>query len=214
MRKTDCYRLSKILLPELPEFATNKKSEIFICPINHVLRGFTFESSAYSREDFYFWWFFMPINKPIEYITLSYGKRLEPSRGHAGWRTDLTDLPNKLLAAMDSIAVPFLRSIESIDETIEAIYARCSTKEVADINVLDDVACLHILAGQFDEAKVVLDKIIDHEYGSDCRQWVLDIVKRMKDLRTKLLQDPQLSINQVKEWQDYTLRALNLEKWR
>lgn len=70
MRNADCYRLAKVLLPQLPGFVTNKKSEIFIAPIGYVLRGFLFESSSYTKEDLYFWWFFMPIGRPIEDLTL------------------------------------------------------------------------------------------------------------------------------------------------
>lgn len=222
MRNTDCYRLAKVLLPQLPGFVTNKKNKLFIAPIGHVLRGFTFESSAYSREDFYFTWFFMPICGPIDYLTLSYGGRLNVPGGHAGWRTDMPDLPEKLLAAMRPKALPLLQSIHSIQDTIEAIYQRRGktvfglkmTRQVTDIHVQDDLACLQILDGKFDEARVMLDKIVAHEHGTDRRQWILDIVERMKGLRTKLQKDPQLAVAQVRAWQDDTFTALKLEKWR
>ena len=214
MRNTDCYRLAKVLLPQLPGFVTNKKNEIFMAPIGTVLRGFLFESTAGAREDFYFWWFFMPIGRPIDYLTLGNGDRLNVPGGHAGWRTDMTDLPGKLLAAMKPTALPLLQSIHSIQDTIEAIYAQRGTRQPTDINVQDDIACLQILDGRFDEAKATLDKIIAHGHGADRRQWILDIVERMKGLRAKLLENPQLAVAQVKKWQDYTFKALKLEKWR
>ena len=68
MRNTDCYRVATLLLPHMPEFVSDKKCEIFMSPINHTLRGFMFESSASSREDFYFWWFFTPICRSLTYI--------------------------------------------------------------------------------------------------------------------------------------------------
>lgn len=222
MRNTDCYRLTKSLLPRLPGFSTNKKDILFIAPIAHTIRGFLFESSSYTKEDFYYWWFFAPLVVPNKGIHLSYGRRLSVPGGDAGWRTDMDDLPAKLLTAMQPVALPLLQSIHSIQDAIDAIY-RCRgntvlglkiTRQVTDINVQDDLACLHILDGQFDEARAMLDKIIDHENGTDRRQWILDIVERMKGLRAKLQEDPQLAVNQVKAWQDYTFKALKLEKWR
>jgi hypothetical protein len=222
MRNSDCYKLAKVLLPQLPGFVTSKKNEIFIAPVGHVLRGFLFESSAYAREDFYFWWFFMPIGRPIDYLTLGYGRRLNVPGGHAGWRTDMEDLPGCLLEAIRPMALPLLNSVQTSENTIDAIYdLRGETvpgsklsRQVKDINVQDDLACLHILGGQFDAAKIMLDKIIAHEHGTDRRQWVLNIVERMKGLRTKLIEDPQLAVNQVMAWQDFTFKALKLEKWR
>lgn len=214
MRNTDCYRLAKILLPQLPEFVTNKRSEIFIAPIGHVLRGFTFESSTYTKEDFYFWWFFMPICIPINHLTMGNGGRLNAPGGHTGWRTDMPDLPEKLLAAMIPKALPLLQSIHSIQDTIEAIYTHRGTRLITDINILDDIACLQILDGRFDSALVTLDAIVAKEQGTDRRQWILDIVERMKGLRSKLQEDPQLAVDQVKSWQDYTFKSLKLEHWR
>ena len=222
MRSADCYRLAKVLLPQMPGFVSNKKSEIFITPIGNVIRGFLFESSAYSREDFYFWWFFMPICRPITYLALGNGRRLDVPGGHAGWRSDMEDLPEKLLAAMQPFALPLLRSLNTNQDTIEALYRLRSqrepggktTRHVTDIYVQNDIACLHILDGQFVEAKVMLDMVIDNEHGTDRRQWVLDFVERTKGLRRKLLEDPQLAVAQVKESQDFTFKALKLEPWR
>ncbi len=222
MRNSDCYRVAKLLLPHMPGFVTNKKSEIFIAPIGNVLRGFTFDSSAYAREDFYFCWFFMPICRPIDYITLSNGDRLNVPGGNSGWRTDMAALPEKLLEAMQPFALPFLRSINTVQDAIEAIYEYRGetvlglrmTRRVTDIYAQHDIACLHILDGQFEKAESMLDKVIFHEHGTDRRQWVLDIVERTKSLRAKLVKDPQLAVVQVKEWQDFTFKGLKLERWR
>lgn len=222
MRQSDCARLTKVLLPQLPRFSSNNRCELFISPIRHVWRGFTFESSAASREDFYFWWFFMPMCTPRDHLILNYGSRLDVPGGHAGWRTDMDDLPEKLIEAMQTTALPFLYQVNSIQDTISAIYRHQSEtipqantgRPVMDIHVRDDLACLYILDGQFEEARAMLDEIIACEHGDDRRHWILDIVARMRGLRSKLLEDPQLAVNQVKEWQEYTLRALKLERWR
>jgi hypothetical protein len=214
MRNTDCYRLAKILLPQLPGFATNKQNEIFISPIGNILRGFVFDSSAYSRQDFYFSWFAMPICRPIEYITLSPSKRLDVPGGDTGWRIDMPDLPDKLLEAMRHEAIPLLHSIQTNQDMIELIFARQESREVTDINDQDEIACLQILDGKFDEASIMIEQIIAHEHGPYRYQWILNIVERMKVLRAKLHEDPQLAVAQVKEWQDYTFKALKLEKWR
>ena len=97
MRNSDCHRLAKALLPQLPGFSTDKKKLIFIQPIGNVLRGFMFESTAYAREDFFFWRFIMPICGPIEYITLSHGDRLSVPGCRAGWRSDMRYFPETLL---------------------------------------------------------------------------------------------------------------------
>ena len=85
---------------------------------------------------------------------------------------------------------------------------------MTDIHVQNDIACLHILDGRFDEAMIMLDLVIGHENGADRRRWLLDLVECAKGLRRKLLEDPQLAVAQVKEWQDFTFENLKLERWR
>lgn len=214
MRNSDCYRLTKVLLLHLPGFVTNKKNELFIAPIGHVFRGFTFESTAGSREDFYFWWFFMPMVPATDHFYMSHGDRLKVPGGHAGWRLDMQDLPDRLMTVMQARALPFLRSIESIRDTIDAIHELRAPQSVTDINHQNNLACLMILDGQFEDALKMIDKIIAYEQGTDQRQWVLDIVARTKGLREKLLEDPQLALGQVLQWQDFSYKSLQLEKWQ
>jgi hypothetical protein len=214
MRYSDAYRIAHVLLPQLPGFVTNKKDVLFIAPIGHTLRGFLFESTPGGREDFYFWWFFMPICGPDEDLHLGYGNRLNVPGGHAGWRTDMDRLPEKLLMAMRPMALPLLRSIHTIQDTIAAIRSRYGTQATGDVNVLEDLSCLQILDGRFAEARRTLDSLIELEHGTDRRQWILDIIERAKGLREKLVEDPSLAVAQVREWQDFTFKALKLEKWR
>jgi hypothetical protein len=214
MRHSDVYQLSKLLLPRLPGFVTDKKDNLFMAPIGDVLRGFLFESTPGPREDFYFWWFFMPIGRPVDYLTLGYGTRLNVPGGHAGWRTDMGDLPDKLLMAMRPKALPFLTSIHTHNDVTNAIRKLAGKQAQTDTNMLDDISCIQILDGQYEEARRTLDALIAHEFGDDRRRWILDIVERAKGLRKKLLKDPKLALAQVKEWQDFTFKALKLEKWR
>lgn len=222
MRNTERYRLAKQLIPHMPGFATRKDGEIFIAPIGNVLRGFLFESTPGPREDFYFWWFFMPILRPIDHIVLSNGARLNVPGGHAGWRTDMAELPEKLLTAMSATALPFLRAINTNQDAIDALHLRraeppsgpLQTRQIRDIYVQHDVACLLILDGRYEEAETMLDLAVAHEHGTDRRQWLLDVAERAKGLRQKLLASPELAVSQIREWQDYSFSALKLEKWR
>jgi hypothetical protein len=214
MRHSDAYKLSKLLLPHLPGFVTNKKDILFIAPIENVLRGFLFESTPGPREDFYFCWFFMPIGRPIDYLTLSLGSRLNVPSGHAGWRTNMENLSDRLLEAMRPKALPLLQSICSIQDVISAIRKHAGKQAQTDTNLLDSISCLQILDGQYLEALRTLDTLIANELGADRRRWILDIVERAKGLREKLLANPQLAVQQVKEWQDFTFKALKLEPWR
>ena len=214
MRHSDCYRLAKQLLPSLSGLTTDKRDLLFFTPIGDILRGFAFESTAYAREEFYFWWFFMPIGRPIEYLTLGYGGRLSPPIGYTDWRTHMEDLPNKLLSALRPKALPLLQSTITYQDTINAIHELRGEQAGTDTNILDDLSCLQILDGQFEAARQTLDALISHEHGDDRRQWILDIVERAKGLKEKLINDPQFAIDQVKEWQKHTFKALKLEMWR
>jgi hypothetical protein len=214
MRHSDAYRLSKQLLPHLQGFTTNKKDILFIAPIDQTLRGFLFETSGYKKENFYFWWFFMPIGRPIDHLTLSYGARLDIPSGHASWRIDMDNLPEKILSSMRPMALPFLQSIHTHQHVIDAIHKRAGKQAQTDTNILDDMSCIQILNGRYEEARRTLDSLILQEFGDDRRQWILDIVARAKSLREKLLKDPNLAFAQVREWQDFTFKALKLEEWR
>ena len=213
MRDRDCHKIAKEILPQLPEFASNGKRLIFIAPVGNVLRGFAFEGQAYSREEFYFVCFYMPVVSPSDHLNLSYGYRLKSGDGFS-WRASRDDAPRSLLKAINNGPLTWLRDIRSEQDAIDAIFEQSRLgKNESDPNFQQDIVCLQIISGQFEKANALISKIIDEEEGSDSK-WILRIVERMKGLRFKLREDPQSAVRQVGDWRDYTLRSLGLEKWQ
>ena len=213
MRDTECYQIARSLLMEIPGFVSNGKRLMFISPIGDVLRSFMFEGSPYSKDEFHFVWFFMPIVRPVDHIVLSYGDRLIGPSG-VSWGVNMENLIYEMVKAMERESLAFLRSIHTRQDAIGAIINRAKFNKHLGITDKDNIACLLVLDGRFGEAKHFIEEIVEYENGDDRRSWILAIVERMKGLRLKSQRDPQLAVDQVRAWRQSTLEALKLDKWQ
>jgi hypothetical protein len=206
MKRNTGKAIIKEMLPHMPGFVTDNKKMILISPIGYTLRAFLLDSSS-DKNAFYFQWFFMPICRPINYLTLTYGDRL-PAPIPTGWNLDIPELPVQLAKVANRSAARFLLGLDSIAKTVSAIRAR---KKFLDIHDLENIAYLLILDGDFSAAAKTLAELARH---ASTYQWERDVVARGLSVLEMLRQDPTVAVSQIKAWWVKTITDLKLEAWK
>src|SRR5436309_2435201 len=116
MTTKEFLAIEKRLLPQFPGFTT-KGALMFIQPLDHTLRGFHFEPSAFSKKGFYVNMFFLPLCVPIEHVHFTFGHRVGPNKR---WSADQPDLEVTLGLEMLK-EVSFLISLRTANDVARAL---------------------------------------------------------------------------------------------
>jgi len=203
MKTSDFARLQKKLLPHLFPRLIVKGSFCYLPQITDTLKGFYFESSAFSPKHFYVTAFFLPLWIPAEYIHLTFGRRVGVNQR---WSSDQLDLENALLIAMRR-ELSILAELDSPAQLLSAleVFARESNPH-----------CIEALAyglfemGQVDRSQEVLKSLltlIDRTVP-----WQQEIAERATLISSFLPTGIEEVKRRLTKWRTETISALGLEK--
>lgn len=171
--------LEKRLLPDFPEF-TIKGSLMFLTPVEHTLRGFSFESSAFDKNSFYVTAFFMALCIPRRYLIFNLGQRLR-ERGGDRWTINNKNFEAALRSEMEK-QVLFLSRLKTPMDIVEAAIGKGSSN---DPYCQETIAYMLALAEQVDNAIEALDRLVAMlEPGI---QWQHEMALRAQLLKSKLI---------------------------
>jgi hypothetical protein len=116
-------RLSKMyFLPNLPGYIA-KGHLLYQQDLEHILRGFWFESSAFDRDSFTVEVFVQPLYIPVSHLSFTFGHRLGSlGKGYdIWWKYDEETealMMQEILSFMMSAGIPFLEERSSIEKLI------------------------------------------------------------------------------------------------
>jgi hypothetical protein len=157
MTTKEFNKIGQALLPDFPELVLHGKL-LYMPPTESLLNGILFETSGFSKTPFYINVFVMPLFVPSQYLTLSYGNRLESPTKPFGWDSQRTNLVPNLRDAIRSRAMPFLTAIRTLGGFIS--YLR--SHRVEDIRSLEALGYALARSGSVKESIEALDKIERH----------------------------------------------------
>jgi hypothetical protein len=203
MKTADVRLLSKYLLPHMPGFV-HKGRLLYARPLNHVLRAFNFDPSAFDKETFYVTVFFLPLYVPASHIHLSFGERLRSPKGQA-WNLSDPRLREELLACIQRDGLPFLEGVTQPRDVATAILRLGADSDPYKLEAIayslamaDDVAAAQ-------QALERLTKVLDRGIS-----WQAEMGERATQLARKLGVDPQEAKRQLAEWEQATVKNLGL----
>ena len=211
--------IKKHLLPHLPGFKV-KKAELFIYPINYLLRAFSFESSQFDPNNFTIEVFVQPLYIPQDFISFNIGSRLAmvAGLGDRWWKyspEEETFIMNEILSLMQQYGVPFLQRIQTPMDLVEEIKREFPKEDYPDSYYNEIIAFSFILSEKFKDALQELNRLIYilKEFP-ELEEWQLDRMKRAETLRDMLKKNKkQEAIQLLKEWTVYTARNLRLDEY-
>jgi hypothetical protein len=174
-----------------------------------LLRGFLYESSGHTGDDFYMWAFVQPLYVPQKDVTLDYGKRLGGSSRF--WSLsegpDEATVMGEVLGAMKGEGLRFLEALQSPAHLARAALGRLIPE---DVNTREVAAYSLILSGDREQARSLL-KQMDVGREADEPVWTGEARARGHRILALLDEEAEVVVDQLRAWRDETVAALGID---
>ena len=180
---------------------------MFVCPLDHTLRGFHFEPSAFGKEAFYVAAFFMPLYIPTQTPHFTFGRRLNRREG---WSVTQPDLDKALRSEMEK-EVPFLTGLKTLDDVVKALQPFTKPDRAGYVNphCYEALAYSLVRAGQPEAAAAVIDKLLESRNSEV--DWEQEIRARARLIRDNLPARLEEADRQLNIWETETVHNLALD---
>jgi len=211
MRTKDFRVLQERLLPSFPGFAT-KGPLIFVSPVAHTLRGFSFEPSSFDKKPFYVTVFFLPMCVPTKHLTFNFGHRVRKN-GSGRWRVDDPGFENILIMAMQK-EVSFLLGLRTPRDVANALEQLIKPIESGYVNphTLEALAYMLIQAGETVSATKAIDTLLRRTNRSVL--WEDKVASRAQFIGAMLAKRTEAAREELNSWESETVRNLGLENFK
>lgn len=196
MKTTNFVKLAKQILPHFPGFVVKGKI-LFMSPVEKTLRGFHFEPSAFSDEDFYVNVFFLPFCVPVKEVHYTFGHRVGQR-----WKVNEPNLLRELTHRMLKEA-PYVAHLMTPDDVAVALEPFAKRRNP---HSLEAYAYTLVQSGQLRKASVVLEDLGD--VLDKTVDWQHEIASRAQLIRDHLAADGKEATEQLKIWEAETASEL------
>src|SRR6266478_3637986 len=163
MTTKEFIALEKSLLPDLPGFTVSGRV-MFVPPVKHTLRGVSFDPSAFDKKSFSTTVFVMPLFIPSKHLTLNFADRVRHKGKGDRWSIDMPELSAQLSTALKQQAVPFLYSLESLQDFIsmaqQSLGDVSGRRSFKNPHTLQAIAYALARAGRCQQARDALDELL------------------------------------------------------
>ncbi|MEM0503966.1 MAG: hypothetical protein QXT58_04580 [Archaeoglobaceae archaeon] len=207
------------ILPSLPNFRLKRSSCLYATPVEMILRAFYFQTSYLDPEAFTVWAFAQPLYVPYENIVLNIGGRLGWlwRDKDIWWRIQLGDADSErntmqdVLWYIQKVGLPFIESMQTPKDIIYWIRKKSGNPD--DEHYQEVVAYSYVLLGDYKRALHIVDRLIStlNRHKEDY-PWMFEMEERVNLIKDLLQQSPEAAIQQLREWRNWTLKQLRLEK--
>ena len=202
MKSKNFQSLTKNILPSLPGYIS-KGPLTFATPLNHILKGFYFESSSFSSEKFFIWIFVLPLYVPCTHISFNIGRRLGSQ-----WNVTTKNLISKLEKKMIQEGLPFLDKITTPKNIA------CNAPNIGqpdDPYVCESIFYSHVFESDIRAALKSFDKLCS--LLSERISWQGEILSRAQKLREAMDTDINNAHDILIKWEVESVNALRLTKY-
>jgi hypothetical protein len=208
MKSTQWKRLFKRYLePHIPGYQIHG-SLIVEAPPGYLLRGYSIDSSAFSKEAFYLHVFVQPLYEPMDHIHYLFGERILSAECHPD--DEANDMKQVLQSIMRD-GMPFLQQLRSPADIAKR--ARTATY-ASNPYAIEIVAYSEILDGN----DKLASRLLKDAHGSlkvcmvenPLSSWIQTVADRVSLIDQLFSDSPDRARLQLEEWRLQTLKNLKL----
>jgi len=175
-----------------------------LLPMEHFLRGISFDSSAFNKTSFSATAFIMPLFVPTPHLTLNFANRVRKREGGDRWDANMPLLIEELGEAIKKQAVPYLSSIQSLADFV----TMAKQTSLKNPHTLRAIAFALALESESQEAINVIDDLIS---GLDTKStWQVELGGIADNLKAELIENPAKAKQQLLDWEAETIRNFKL----
>jgi hypothetical protein len=198
---------SKLLKPlcERHEDLAYAENIVYLTPVNHLLRGFSFGRSR-DPMAFYVSEFVQPMYVPLDLVHYLFGDDLDRRRALTWTLEDMPKVMDELAALVKRRIKEFLKPIES-----PADFAKYALRERdrCDCNVAEALAYSYIMTRAFPRAQRELNRLIEILTNNPVN-WGAPMIKRARLLLKVLDRSPDAACRRLLEYECYTKTEIGL----
>ena len=207
---------SKYFVPSLPGHRI-KGNLLYIADVDYLLRGYSFESSAFSKNRFTIEVFIQPLYMPVDYLFFNFGNRLGTLSKESDfwWEYDETkenEMTSDILSMIKKFGEKFLdkgRSLQSFVNEFDKpdILRNPNNKEA--------VGNAYILLEEYRRPKVLMNglhhSLVEQINKNPEIDWLTHMDNRVLTLLDLLNKGEfRKAKQQLLDWREYTLSKLKL----
>jgi hypothetical protein len=201
---------TRYLADDYPEHVC-KGSLVFKRPLQWFIRGFYFDSSAYSSDTCSLRAFAMMVLPPFHSVAFQFGDTI------AYFNMNSANEALVMPIVMDAIRSKGVSIVSQFDDINGLLAMSGEIKQAGGINDKECLAYAYILIGQYEEVKplvaAIVPRCLDHMAKFPAGTWTKEMKDRVELISALVDQDPVLAVHQLKEWRMVTLRNLKLDKY-
>jgi len=194
-----------------------RRGLLFACPLEHVLRGYWFESSAFSRADFCIYVFAQALFVPKGHLVFSLGDRLGSIRGRQDKWWTYTEGREKrmmadILAHMQREGPIVLDKFKTLKDFVRnAINTRTNPYSPYPPEM---VAYGAVLTGDARKAQEMFDRLERTlRDAREHRDYYDEILSRARRVRETFERDPAEAVAILNRWREETAANLKLTEF-
>lgn len=190
---------------------------LFKSPLRYLLRGFCFQPSSFDKFRFSVQLFVQPLFVSSDHIYFSIGNRLgELSRNQERWWSVAEESENTVMEDVFSLIMSegplVFDRFSSLRDVCERVVAHNPNKH--DLYAPEMAAYAAVLLDDCKAANEMFDCAEKRiAMGDDRRDWVLQLIDRIRTMRKTYDRSPQEAKSLLHHWRDETAANLKLSEF-
>jgi len=210
--------IRKYLLPELPGYA-NTGSLLWKEPIEHLLRGYYFDSSEWDQSRFRITAFIQPLYVSYDSIVYLFSQELGflSVKRELWWTWEeriIEKSVQDILRHLKRSGEPFVNSLTTPADVSSKGYQAIHLTDNNDPHLIRAIAYSWIMAGQPEQARREIGRLEAIVQGiNQPPPWLCHMRDEVTDVKVLLEENPERAIAQLLEFRNVTLAQLRLTRF-
>lgn len=202
--------IKKEILPNCKGFNYHRRL-LFKEPIKDLIAGFCFER---IDDHLYLWCFFEPTFYPCNYIYFTFGERIRDSQNMETYWLDETRLEKTIdeLNLAISKNIKFVNRLEDVENFYDFFSERLiNNRTFANLESLSYTACYLKRQDSYSLLSEYIERKEENPYPKS--EYDIENLKQAKLLLETVKKSEEETEELFKEWREFTLKGLDLDKW-
>jgi len=178
-------------------------------PIDHLLRGFSFEASGFDASGFFLEAFVLPLYVPQKHLSFTFGSRIG-----SFWVIDNLTADHIMTNVLDCVMSKGLPLLDRSSTIRDFAQWADNLPHAADPHVQEAISFSFVLCREWHVANSKLErhmmKLTEHIDDHPESNWIRDMFLRAERIHEALRVDPNSALHLLAEWEASSRRNLRL----
>jgi len=176
---------------------------LFVPPVEHILRCFTFETSFGMKGMAYFWRAIIPLYRPSPFLILNYADRLLGGERVSLLESELDQTIDRSVHVISQGELDYLKEIQNPQDFLQQIDWGCLPSTP---NYRVDLALTQYMTGNAPACLEILEQVVSAKFSP---RWA-NSVRLAQELVEELKVNPSAIDQRIKAWEERNIGWFHL----